>query len=71
MSIDDDFWIDECFRVTKERFLWTSYNKDGSGIISSLTKDQCIDATRFYLKGKQEGFPEPGVVHEGVVGGKL
>jgi hypothetical protein len=64
--IDDAFYVDE-----KKYGLWYSTDKDGNGIITSLTEEQCIQATRFYLKGKQEGFPEPEKVHEGIVGGKL
>lgn len=71
MTIDDDFWIDECFRVQKCRFLWQSFLKDGTSVISSLTKEQCIEATRFYLKGKQEGFENSQSIYDGVVGGKL
>ena len=71
MSIEDDFWIDECFRVQKCKILWKSFLKDGTPIISALTKEVCISATRFYLKGKQEGFDNPVVTHEGYVGGKL
>ena len=71
MTIDEDFWIDDCFRVYKDRFLWKSFLKDGTGVISGLTKEDVIRSTRWYLKGKQEGFPEPSSVHEGTVGGKL
>lgn len=72
MTMDDDFWIDECFRVQQTRWkTWNSYLKDGTAVITALTKEQCISATRFYLKGKQEGFEEPIKKHEGIVGGKL
>jgi len=64
--------IDDCFYVEQKRYgLWDSTDIEGKGLVSSLTEDQCISATRFYLKGRQEGFPEPEKVHEGVVGGKL
>jgi hypothetical protein len=50
-------WIDECFRVQQKRFgTWVSYDKDNVAIITSLTEDECIHGTRFYLKGKQEGW---------------
>jgi hypothetical protein len=64
--------IDDVFYVEQKKYgLWYSTDKDGNGLITSLTEQQCISATRFYLKGRQEGFPEPEKVHEGTVGGKL
>ncbi len=64
-------WIDDTFRVEQSRWkTWRSYAKDGKEIITSLTEELCISATRFYLKGKQEGFQECKI-YEGVVGGKL
>lgn len=64
--------IDDAFYVQQQRWgTWNSYDKDGKAILTSLTEDKCISATRFYLKGRQEGFPEPEKVHEGTVGGKL
>jgi hypothetical protein len=63
--------IDDCFYVKQGRFLWDSYDKEGNGLVSALTEEQCISGTRFYLKGRQEGWPEPEKVHSGVVDGKL
>ena len=64
--------VDDCFYVQEKRYgLWDSTDLQGNGLVTSLTKEQCISATRFYLKGRQEGFPEPERIHEGVVGGKL
>jgi hypothetical protein len=63
--IDDAFYVDE-----KKYGLWYSTDKDGNGLITSLTEEQCISATRFYLKGRQEGFPE-FKTYESEVGGKL
>lgn len=63
--------IDDTFTVKKARFLWHSYDKDGNGLVSALTEESCISGTRFYLKGKQEGFPEESKSYEGIVGGKL
>lgn len=64
-------WIDDSFRVVESRFkTWKSYHKDGRPLVTSLSKELCVSATRFYLKGLQEGFPE-SKTHEGVVGGKL
>lgn len=65
--------IDDAFYVKKARFLWHSFDKDGNGLVSALNEGQCINATRFYLKGKQEGWSEDNsrVMNDGVVGGKL
>jgi len=64
-------WIDDTFRVEQSRWkTWRSYAKDGKEIITSLQRDACIDATRFYLKGCQEGWTT-AKTYEGTVGGKL
>ena len=64
--------IDDAFYVKRQRWgTWTSYDREEKAIITSLNEEQCIIATRFYLKGRQEGFPEPEKVHDGIVGGKL
>lgn len=46
-------------------------DKDGKGLITSLTEEECVSATRFYLKGCQDGWPDDTIKHEGTVGGKL
>jgi hypothetical protein len=64
-------WIDDTFYIKEQRWgTWVSYDKEDKSIITSLTKEQCISATRFYLKGRQEGFTETKS-YEGQVGGKL
>ena len=69
--MDEHELIDDCFYVEKSGFLWHSTDKEGNGLVSALTEESCISGTRFYLKGRQEGFSEPEKVHEGAVGGKL
>lgn len=64
--IDDAFYVEE-----KKYGLWHSYDKEGKGLITALTKEQCVSGTRFYLKGCQEGWPDDTIKHEGTVGGKL
>jgi len=74
MSNEDDFWIDECFRVYKTQYgLWHSAAKDGEELVTAMTKEKCISSTRFYLKGRQEGWGEETtrVMNDGKVGGKL
>jgi hypothetical protein len=64
--------IDDVFYVVEQKWgTWDSYDKDDKCIITSLTQDSCISATRWFLKSLQEGFTEPEKTHEGVVGGKL
>lgn len=63
--------IDDCFYIEEKKWgTWDSYDKEGKCIITSLTENECINATRFYLKGRQEGFLE-SKSYEGNVGGKL
>jgi len=65
--------IDGAFYVEEKKYgLWQSHYPDGKGIITSLTEEECVRATRFYLKGLQEGWDDDNIVkHEGTVGGKL
>ena len=63
--------IDECFYVEQKKWgTWDSTDLEGKGLVTSLTEQSCIEATRFYLKGRQEGWPETRT-YEGQVGGKL
>lgn len=66
-------WIDDCFRVEQKRWgTWESFDKNGKGIITGLTKEVVIDMTRFHLKGVQEGWQNSvSVKYDGTVGGKL
>ena len=65
--------IDDCFYVEQKKYgLWDSYDKDGKGIITSLTEEECVRATRFILKLKQENrLNEVGSTYSGTVDGKL
>jgi hypothetical protein len=63
--IDDAFYIEQ-----KIYGLWDSTDKEGKGLVTSFTEESCINATRFYLKGKQDGFSE-STKYDGTVGGKL
>ncbi len=63
--------IDDCFFIEQKKWgTWDSYDKDGKCLITSPTEQACIDATRYYLKGLQEGFAEVNC-HQGTVDGKL
>lgn len=72
MSENQEIVNDDSFVVTRQRWgTFVSRDLEGNGLITSLTEERCIEATRWYLKAKQEGFPEEGANYEGVVGGKL
>lgn len=67
-------WIDDAFHVYKTKYgLWHSAAKDGEELVTAMTEQQCIDGTRFYLKGRQEGWSQENsrVMNDGKVGGKL
>ncbi len=68
---NEQTFYDDAFRVEQSRWkTWKSFDKEGKPLVTSLTEEQCIATTRWYLKGLQEGFPE-AKTHEGTVGGKL
>lgn len=70
-EIAEHDWIDDAFRLEESRWkTWKSFDKAGNELITSLSRESCINATRFYIKGKQEGFQQ-GNTYEGTVGGKL
>jgi hypothetical protein len=65
-TIDDAFWI------KRQRWgTFVSVGADDLEIITALTEELCISSTRWYLKCKQEGFPDDSRSYDGVVGGKL
>jgi len=64
--------IDDCFYVEQKRYgMCSSADKDGKSLITSLTEEECVRATRFYLKGMQEGFDIPVKVYDSKVSRKL
>ena len=64
--------IDDCFSVQQARWgTWRSFDAEGKEIITALTEEQCVSATRWYLKAKQEGFTDNAKTYDSVVGGKL
>jgi len=64
---------DDCFYVEQKRYgLWDSTDKEGKNIVTSLTEEECVKATRFILQGRQEGFDNSNEkTYTGEVGGKL
>lgn len=48
--------IDDAFYIEQKRWgTWQSHYPDGSGIITSLTEEEVIRSTRWYLKSLQDG----------------
>lgn len=63
--------IDNAFYVEQKRWgTWQSHYPDGKNLITSLTEEDCIRSTRWYLKALQEGFEETKT-YSSEVGGKL
>jgi hypothetical protein len=55
--MNDYEWIDDCFRIEKSSWdTWKSFTKNEEIILTSLTKETCVDTTRFYLKRKQDNY---------------
>ena len=64
--------IDDCFYVEQSAWkTWKSFDKDGKSLVTSLTSEACIAATRQFLKWKQEGFGEGATSYARQVDGKL
>lgn len=53
---------DDCFHLEQRKYgLWYSTDREGKGLITALTEEECVRATRFYLKGCQEGWPDANI----------
>ena len=66
--------IDDAFYIVPQKWgTYDSYDVEGKCIITSLTEESCLNATRAYLKWKQEGTlnQKTEVSYSGEVGGKL
>ena len=65
-------WIDDAFRVEKTNWgTWRSFDKKEKSLITSLNEEDCIRATRFYLKGLQEGWDNNQTRYDGSIEYKL
>ncbi len=64
--------IDGAFSVRKQKWgTYVSYAEDGTELITSLTEELCVSATRWWLKSRQDGFTETAATYTSVVDGKL
>ena len=69
--MERQWYDDKAFYVEQKKYgLWDSYDKDGKCIITSLTEEGCVRATRFILQGRQEGF-EDSKTYDSYIVGKL
>mgnify|MGYP003128194735 FL=1 len=62
------------FRVEKKRFgTWTSYSKDGTPLITGLTREAVTQGTPFHLEGVATNWANcrTSDPYDGTVGGKL
>lgn len=63
---------DDAFTVTKQRWgTFVSHDLEGNELITSLSLEGCVSATRWFLKARQEGFPDTATRYDSEVGGKL
>ena len=64
---------DDAFYVEKQRWgTWKSFDKEGNAIVTSMTEEDTVRSTRYYLQLKQENrLNEVETTYEGTVGGKL
>ena len=73
--MEKQWYDDNAFYVEQKKWgTWDSYDKDGKCIVTSLTEENCVRATRFVLKGRQEGWNEAQTMvksENSTVGGKL
>lgn len=65
--IDDEFYVEH-----RKWGTYQSFDKEGKGLITSLTEEECIKATRWYLKFLQEKqYEENTTTYSGSVDYKL
>jgi len=73
--MDKQWYDDNAFYVEQKKWgTWDSYDQNGKCIVTSLTEEECVRATRFILKGRQEGWNEEQTMvksENSTVGGKL
>ena len=68
----DETLIDGCFRVNAQPWgTYISVNAEGDKLVTSMTEEGCITATRCYLQWKQDVFTDCGSTYNSVVDGKL
>lgn len=52
--------IDDCFYIKYKKYgTWCSYSKEEKSLVTSLTEENCISTTRWYLQFLQESKLNP------------
>ena len=73
--MNKQFYDDGAFYVEHKSWgTWQSHYPDGKGLITSLTEEECIRASRFILQFRQDeknGKIVETKTYSGEVGGKL
>ena len=72
--MENKYYDDNAFYVEHKKWgTWQSHYPDGKGIITSLTEEECIRSTRWYLQQLQEGAFDkiPEKTYTSTVDGKL
>ena len=68
----DETLIDGCFRVNAQPWgTYISVNAEGDKLVTSMSKEGCIAATRCYLQWKQDVITREEMTYTGSVDGKL
>ena len=64
---------DDLFYVKEQKYgLWKSFDKEDKPLVTSLTEEDCVRSSRFYLQLLQENrLNEVGTIHCGNVEHKL
>ena len=74
MTTDElHFYDDDTFSIEKTKWgTFRSHNTEGKELVTSLTEELCLEATRFVLKGRQEGWDSLACsTYDGEVSSKL
>lgn len=73
MTTTEIHYYDDAFAIEKTRWgTYRSFDKEGKELITALSEDLCLQHTRFYLKGRQEGWGSlNSSTYGGTVDGKL
>ena len=69
---ETDALIDNAFTVDKAKWgTFRSFDPEGKALVTSPTEESCTEATRCYLKWRQENFTDGASSYTGHVDGKL
>jgi hypothetical protein len=73
MTTNEVHFYDDAFAIERTRWgTYRSFNKEGEELITALSEELCLAHTRFYLKGRQDGWDSLACsTYDGEVGGKL